>query len=292
MAGLSQVFPPVSALTMVANGVQTLSPATLNDPSIMSWGEVVPSVPEDWAGFYVMVGGFDAHATMAVVATGAPAVEQTIAVIPLRPAAQSGSNNLDSTFYVPIPVPAGTRLSLTLVGMTTVTVPARIVGVRATGFPASSGLTRLDSGPYLLENSYPDTHRGVEMPIPTANNVKTAWTELSIAGANSTTGNILQGSALAHQYEFLGIVFETETAATSNYPGLAFDLAYGAAGAEVAFVEDMFTVFRAGTQNSGNGRFPLWFPWGRPAGDRISMRFRISDITQIIKFRPVLLGLR
>lgn len=295
MVGFSLVAPQPDLLdTSLVQPGWSGGVTDLTDPSAFSWSEVVASTPEDWAGFHVASGGTDSHAMLLMIASGPSGSEEIMAMIPAD-YLQNAAEGVNFSTYLPLPVPAGTRLSWQWLGATTVTKPAQIFGVRASDFPVSTGLTKLDSGPFNIDAAFPEKYHGVILAHPAANNTKSAWTELSFLSGNAATSNAIQGSALPHHYKYIGFALRILRVGTSVNLNFSYDIGYGPAGSETILIEGIHSLQNIAAPRQNPFASPLWLPWDRPAGDRIAIRLQTDNIALLpsgVGVTAVLLGLR
>ncbi|NIZ63522.1 hypothetical protein DL239_21430 [Sedimentitalea sp. CY04] len=192
--------------------------------------------------------------------------------------------------YVPLPVAAGTRLSTFHSGWSTCPYHVGISGVKARDLPLSP-YKFMDLGPCDLDAGNSDYSKGVVLPGATVDDTFIAWTELTIVGTDSTPNNLMQGSGLLHEYAELGFMFTNVYNNPASTVNRRIELAYGSPGSEVAFAE---LDWRLPTnQNEGQpGNSPTWAPWGRPAGDRISARYKTTEAVNDPGMRVTMMGLR
>ena len=295
MSGLLGPFPAVDLATTLVPDIAWSAPEPIDNISQYTWDEIVtPS--EDWAGFYILQDSIDSHARVITVATGASDAttpDTIIALHQIYTQTDGTSKTKDERAYIPIPIAAGRKVFMSAVGITTVTSKVRIVGVSAASVGGPSGLTRLDSGPYDFDAAWPGNLQGAILDRPTANNTKSPWTEISILTPNSVTDNVLQGDSLPFQYKFLGLNLKIWAVSSASTPNLVIDLAHGAAGSEVIFLQDYYSTWKkAGFNSASMFRQTFWIPWDRPAGDRISVRWQAADISLIGQMEAILAGLR
>lgn len=236
----------------------------------LTWTELVSATPEAWGGFTVQTLGLGVNQGVGLIAVGAAGAEVIIANFPAT------NYSFHNEIFLPIPIPAGSRVSFAAAGSTTITGSCLITGYPAALFPAVPGVSVCDCGPFDLSGSSATYGLPPQTAVPGTANTKSAWVEASQLAYG---GNLLQGNALPHVYKYLGLSFVNfrTTLSTDTWWSVA-DVAHGAAGAEVAFIENM--PIRVAPFNAEiNGPGIHWIPWNRPAGDRISFRLQYSTTT-------------
>ncbi|NIZ63514.1 hypothetical protein DL239_21390 [Sedimentitalea sp. CY04] len=206
---------------------------------------------------------------------------------------QPGQGNAARGFcqnYVPLPVAAGTRLSTFHSGWSTCPYHVGISGVKAGDLPLPP-YKFLDLGPCDLDATTSAYGKGAVVPGATVDDTPTPWTELTIVGGQSTPNNLMQGSGLLHDYAELGFMFTNVYNNPTSTVSRRIELAYGSPGSEVAFAE---LDWRLPTnQNDGQpDASPTWVPWGRPAGDRISARYKTTEAVNDPGMYVTMMGLR
>lgn len=232
----------------------------------LTWHEAFAATNEDWGGFHVHV--WIGYKGFIAIAIGASGSETYIAQLPVH-----GRTKLKNEFYIPVPVPAGTRVSVAVTCKNIRDVQVQVIGAPATGFAAMPPYTQLVSGPYSLATSADDYVRGVYLDAGILANTRSAWTEISHAGS----GYGLSGDSTDDVYAYLGFVVDYAYAGNSVPQQFIVDISVGASGAEDAnIIVDGFLVSNLawGTPHPG----VLWIPWGRPAGDRISARVQSDSV--------------
>ncbi len=234
-----------------------------------SWTELVASTSEAWGGFMIQLMRLNSIG-FGVVAVGPVGGETIIANFHAYGVGQK------CEVYLPIPIPAGSRISFSVAGATTETGYAQIIGFPVSGFASLSGLSKCECGPFDLGGLSATYGQGSFIDPPATANTKSAWTE---ASRLEHSGNILQGNSLPYQYKYLGFGFWSAPSAsgTDQWKGIV-DVARGSVGAEVPLIENL--AIRAAPGNSLiNMPHIIWVPWNRPAGDRISWRMQFSTTT-------------
>ena len=156
----------------------------LYNAATRTFTEVVAATPLDWGGFYVWskaerVGWLS-------VAVGAAGSEVIIATIQV-------SISAPRSFYVPIPVAAGTRVSVAHAGWTAGKLWAGVSGVPASSFDTVPSFTRLEVGPIYLDGGWTDYIYAVDVAAPGADNTKGAFTEISADHFVVATGSRPRG---------------------------------------------------------------------------------------------------
>ena len=254
----------------------------LYNAATRTFTEVVAATSQGWGGFYIWskaekVGWLS-------VAVGPAGSEVIIATIQV-------SFSAPRSFYVPIPVAAGTRVSVAHAGWTVGKLWAGVSGVPASVFDTVPSFTRLEVGPIYLDGGWTDYIYAVDVAAPGAANTKGAFTEISYSGYYSTPNNALNGDSLAQSYAYLGVDLLIKYNTGNALIDRLTDVAYGPAGSETVFVSDHYT---NNISNWGLGSLagPLWVKWGRPPGDRISVRYQVSDVSNDPGIYAILYGLR
>lgn len=257
------------------------------DASAWSWTEVENSTAADWGGFYITFVNNDTKKGLFQVATGAASSETIIATVPMR---WMGST-LAQVYYVPIPIPSGTRVSVRASANGTQTSFGQIIGVLSSQFASTPSFSVLESGPYNLENSSDYGLSAFTVDPGGTANTKSAYAEISGSGTNYAN-NVLDGSSLPEAYDYLGLIFGDNVVGNQVSQDRLWDVAYGAASSETNFMENIhehITDAEIGSLSSS----PIWLPWGRAAGDRLSARLQSSVISTPDRIGSIfLLGLR
>lgn len=244
------------------------------DVSTVTWTELVASTSEDWAGFYLNIGddsGIQSFNMIALVATGAASSETIVASTFVM---QSYYNPTSFDFF-PIAIPSGTRISAAVVSNTSHAVDAQIIGVPASPFTSTPSFSRIECGPFDLDNWNTVANNGFFLSLDPGetSNTKSAYTEVSFTGGTNNGNNILNGDSLS-AYEYIGFKFKygsTQNAAAD----FMVDIARGAASSEVLIAENFYTRGGFGGPSASS---IMWVPWGRASGDRISARIQ-SNVT-------------
>lgn len=237
--------------------------------------ELTAATAADWSGFYVttrrLVNGF------MNIYKGASGSEVRVATI-TPPSSLSDDNAF--IFFVPIPIPAGTRLSFTAALGISQTVEVGVTGMLSANYDAEPGYTVLDCGPFDLDGTWTGSDFHVQVdPGSTANTKPASMTELSFP---ARTGNVLNGDSLSYSYAWIGFMF-SDNAQFQTDQRRFWDVGYGAAGSETLIIEDL-PQFVSAVETAGFSRQPIWMPWGRPAGERIAvnMQSTTTDATDRI----------
>lgn len=256
------------------------------DETKNEWFELVDATAEDWAGFYIYT--YCSNTGFINIATGGLGSEVRLASMYNGNSSSGPGLNVQ---YIPIPVMSGTRLSLSHSGLSTSTVRAWVVGVKADDLTLPP-YTKMDMGPINLDGGSSGYSYGVDLSPATVDAAKSAWTEISIAGTYSSVNNILQGDSLPHEYAYIGVQFQNVYQSPVFEIARLFDVAYGAVSSEVIVAENL--VWNGNNNISANARGDsvYWLKWGRPAGDRISVRYQVETVANDAGARVHLFGLR
>jgi len=235
----------------------------LRNPGI--WTELIASTSEDYAGFYVL-GQPESDCHVFMLAVGAAGSEVTFAVVP------------PEGMFVPVPIAAGSRISGASQWNTTNNSEMTILPVPSANVAADPSVTKFHTGPWLFGSSgaYDD---GFFTTAATTNDVKTAWEEVSLAGAN-VSYNVLNGDSVGEDYSYFGVALSGIYVGVSGGIFYTVDVAIGASGAEIAVLENI--VFE-GTINGDYTPFQFrseLFPIAVSTGDRISIRYSVPDVTK------------
>ena len=261
------------------------------DASALAWGEMVASTPEDWSGVGLNLIGDDQHHKITHIATGDSGSEVIVATFPAPEVADA--NQRPSVQFAPVFIPAGTRISVGGVGSTNVTRPAQIWGLTAADAGGASGFTNVDAGPFLIQNSGDQEYEWVSLTAPTVVDTFGAWKEIShVATTASVSNNILNGDSLAHQYSFLMPMLHFVDTASNTNVDFVFQIAVGDTGAEVVVSEWTAFFNTNDPQNNLWGITALPIIWGHPAGSRVSVRYRASDLSVDPAPKLILMGIR
>lgn len=260
------------------------------DPSQFTLGEIVNSTAEDWAGFYVNTHqrNFDTDYGIMIVCKGAIGSEVRVASMPYL-----GYNRADyrMSIYVPVPIPAGTRLTVGASSIALITIECQIVGVPSSNFAAEPNFTVMDCGPFNLEGDVATYALTPTVDPGGTTNTKGPYTELSITGGVNSGNNVLNGDQLDHQYGYLGFLIGDNRNPASRSRAMLYDLAHGAAASETNVLTELCA--SGDSQETGGPIGVVWIPWDRPAGDRIAARMQSSTSDATDRVGSVLMfGLR
>ena len=212
------------------------------DPANLTWVEVENSTSADWAGFYILstMNQFGING-MLFVGTGAAASEVIVSVTPTT---QSYRNWVGSKF-IPIPIAAGTRVSVAASCNYAAIHYLQIVGVLSANFSAEPAYTKYHTGPYDLTATTALYGKWVVLDPGITQNTKSAYTEISFTGS---TANLLNGDSLDTTYSQFGFVtngnFNTANRVSDNF----VDVAYGAAASETIWAGDIQAKMTANEQ--------------------------------------------
>lgn len=243
----------------------------------VTWTEIENSTAEAWAGFFLTSDGSQIRG-IGLIAKGAASSEVIIASFPTL----STQKTPQRTMYIPIPVAAGTRLSVGASSSTTATFRGQVVGVPSSNFSAEPAFTVMESGPYNLAGGSGSYANWASFDPGGTANTKGSYSELSFTGG-SNANNVLNGDSLANSLDYIGLMLSDNfgVAQTSQYR--LIDVAYGAAASETIILPDAWSRVGSSEQSTAIGS-PLWVPWGRASGDRMSARGQssITDATDRI----------
>lgn len=255
----------------------------------VTWVEIVASVPEDWAGFYIHFQS-DERAIVQV-ALGAAGSEQRIVIMPTF---RNNSSDRRRAMFVPIPILAGERVSINLMARTSnSSYEIGITGMKSGPDLSNFPFTHLDCGPFdLSDNSslygYPLLIDPGAVP-----NTWSPWVEMRISSYPGDRNNVIDGSSLLHQYKYLGVSLGCSASAYTDGATRETEVAYGPAGGEVSVVH-LKDLTNGGDDMYWGGESGIaWFPWDQPAGTRVSIRHRESTGSPSDRnVEPFLYGLR
>ena len=264
---------PIGANTGTSEaGVFTMQANTANPftASNVTWTQAIASTAEAWAGFYLNARIAVADQAIIQVATGAAAAESIIATLPVGMTFRGGRG---LSYYVPIPVASGTRVSVGGHSDGTDTVNYQIIGQPSANFDAEPSFTVLESGPYDLDD-YTDLFFQID-PGGTAH-TKAGWTELSFTGGTNRSNNVLNGDSLGQNYDYFGLIVGDSQTSSQGDNHRLWSLGYGAAASETAIFENMWQRVTGAENQTPNGI--IWMPRsGAPAATaRIAVDMQCS----------------
>ena len=250
--------------------------------SNMTWVEAENSTAADWAGFYITFMGVASGSKSGIffVAKGAAASEVRVATIP----AGLDTKNLSCMFYIPVPIPAGTRLSVSASQSAAAVLSGQIVGVLSANFDAEPTYTVFESGPYDLSASltyglFPAIDPGA------TTNTKGAYSEVSFTGHAS---NIINGDSLDNTYDYFGLIISNNYNTANDSKELLLDLATGVAASEVIWAADLNA--RQNQNEVTQFTTPMMVPTtAMTSTTRISARAQSNDNDATDRIRGVLL---
>lgn len=275
MMGLVDLFPqPNLADTSLPAIGKAWRKNNLYLASNWVWTQAVASTPVDYAGYFVSASSMSSsteNSSMIGVATGTAGAEKVIAVIPSS-RKNDPNGNFDFSFSVPRPIPAGTAISLSSMAWTNYTCTAQ-VALMPVPLPQVDFASQIDYGPVDLLNNGGGYGLGFMPVFPATAHVKSDWQEITAAGTNN---RVINGGVTMADYAWLGLVVRINASLSGlDTMSIVMDLAHGLAGSEVPFIEGMY--IRARTSFVFGQPTIFWIPWGRPAGDRISVRLQHSN---------------
>lgn len=227
-----------------------------------AWVELTPASPIQADGLLVVIsGGLGVGDSLSDIALGAAGAETIIA--PNLFASQVRYvGGLDigsgSFYYLPIAIPAGTRIAARQQNRSNVAIYMTVTLVRQSGL-ASQGLGTVSAYGAVTANS-----GGTSIDPGAVANTKGAWTELTAATAADIHALAL---ALGGQHN-----------AARTGAGWLLDVGIGAAGAEVVLLPDL-SFSSSNVFNNIGGLWPSLFgpiPCYIPAGTRIAARAQCS----------------
>lgn len=284
--GLIDLYPqPVRATTSLpfSSGV-TWRKNDLYNRVNWSWFEIVASTPVDYAAV-----SLDAHnpgnAKIMALAVGSAGAEVVKIVAPTRTISGLAAP-INFNAPIPIDIPAGSRVSVAAMSSTAHTQP-----IQARFYPAPlpdlAGLTRFDYGPVDLLNGGAGWGNGALLQMPTVAHQMSAWREITAPGTNNTP----DGASMPHIYKMLGFVFSNGTTTSGlDNDELILDLAHGAAGNEIVFAEGIYATSVVNWMFSFSSA--IWIPWGRPAGERVSVRVQRRNAGRSLNLFVSMVGLK
>ena len=239
--------------------------------SNMTW-TVMGTTSEAWSGYYIV---FTHPATsqngVLLTATGATSSEVNSAMVPTHTSFRTTSN----TYYVPIPVATSTQISVACsVASGPTAIDVQVIGVPSTNFDTEPSYSIMECGPFNLENVSGNYGKPVTTAPNATANTKNGYGELSEATTNYSN-NVIDGASLGQTYDYLGLMqVDLPETGQSNNTRL-MDVAYGAVSSETDIITNWFGGMTSNEIGSG-GMAPLWVPWGRTSGDRISYKHQAS----------------
>lgn len=271
----------LTSTALIAGG-GLVRPADPWNASAFTWTQIIASTPEAWRGLEVTVANAVNRGPVHV-AVGASGSEQIIASI-------DADTRHPRSIYLPVAVAAGSRLSTAAAMNTTVGYDISLTGYPSTLIPNAPTATRLDCGPFNLNGQFGDYGLLFRYDPGSTANTKAAWAEINPAG-NNYANNVLRGDDLDYQYSHVGFSFRKSSTWTGGNPNWTIDVAYGASGSETLILEDHPIAANSASDVVQAGI--IWVPWGRAAGDRISMRAACSVTDSTARVLDVVLyGLR
>lgn len=269
-----------SSCTTAPVGISTADPFTASN---VTWEEAIGSTSENWAGFTINAFFSVVRPAILQIAIGAVSAEVIIATLPLSLARAVYANS----YYIPIAIPSGTRVSIGGHCALSGNIVCQIVGQPSSDFDSDPSFTVMESGPYDLDD-YTNLLWRYD-PGGTAN-TKPGYEELSLTGGTNRSNNVINGDSLAQSYDYLGWHLAEINTFQSDHNRL-WDLARGAVSSEVVFASN-YHQFVSGFENTSTVGVQ-WDKWGRASGDRISVNMQSSGINDTDRLgTAVLFGLR
>lgn len=256
MADASRLFDPGptesgGAVAASTNGA-TISGGGNNVES--AWVEVESTTPRDYAGIILMVSGGASYTRRnLLVDIGIGGAGSEVVVVPnlYFKTGDAATSPMVSQVFVPISIPAGSRLAVRQQNTGNGTVNVAVIGVskgfqQANGFQVAEaiGTSDADSG-------------GTSTDPGAVANTKGAWVQL--------TASAPECSCL-----LVGLGKTTPGSLTSCRH--LVDIAIGAGGSEQIIVADIFTLTHGDIQN-----YPILIPVKIPAGQRVAARSACSS---------------
>ena len=235
---------------------------------------IVNTTAEDWAGFHLNC-HLDSNLVRAlvVVGVGADGFEEEIAMVPARPQSR---NNQGWKPYIPVPVPAGSRVVVAVAANAAVNAHVQILGVPASAYLGVPAFKQIISGPYDLEASSGSYLKPLEISAPGIANTEGAFTAVTITGGLNSGNNLIDGGSLPADLKLLGVAFSEFINAAQTAQNRLIDMAYGASF-ENPLITDLMQYISGSEVSYPNDI--IWGPWGRAAGDQIGIRVQTSDVT-------------
>jgi hypothetical protein len=255
--GDAQRLTDNGALTASTDGTTVTAGSTGSTKG--SYAQIVASTAHDAQGFIVQLGNAStANGYLVDIAVGAAASEQIIVPdIFVR-----GPGEQCNTLYVPLPIPAGTRIaarSQAVNGSATIKCIVHLVGV---GQGASEPFQKAENWGAVSASSL-----GTIVTASGTINTKGAWAELIAASARDTRHLILLfQSAAAHRF--------------------LIDLGIGAAASEQVLIPNLF--HRGSSSTAATTIVPV--SCSIPAGTRVAARCQSNTASQAIQLLAVAFG--
>ena len=266
VTGASSTGQIVAAETLLAN------PFLLANYSART--EIVNSTTEDWAGFHLnMHLESNLVRALVVVGIGADGAEEEIAMVPARPQSR---NNQGWKVFVPVAVPAGSRIVVAAAANSAVNVHVQVLGVPAASYLGVPSFKKIISGPYDLESNSSTYLKPLEIFAPGTANTEGSFTTVTVTGGVNSGNNLIDGGSLPANLKLLGVAFSEFINAAQTQQNRLIDMAYGAAF-ENPLITDLMQ-FISGSEVSYPNDI-IWGLWGRAAGDQIGVRVQTSDVT-------------
>lgn len=233
----------------VSQGVSTGSRGSLTtagsgtDVYSTSFTQLVASTDYDSDGFWAHIEGAASGVGRVRFYVGASSSETEIVTL----AGGAGGQDV-ANYYVPIPIPAGSRVTIKCTGINH-NVHITLVRGDSANKAARGTLNTFSSGSAL------------EVDCGTTANTKGAYTEMFASTSTDAKGYTLT-------------IFDDTSIDTNNY--ILVDLAVGAAGSEQIIYAD-FPKFQEGFRGRTMVIGPVWTPI--PAGSRVAVRAQSSTTT-------------
>jgi hypothetical protein len=209
-----------------------------------SWTQLISSLPQDAIGFYVSTNNISAGTFKVEIGIGAAASEVSLGEVSVS------LNNSYVNNFVPIPIPAGSRVSARSSGGNVDNIAVHIIPVR--GY----SIDRLAANGIMLNWSNANGLGAID-PGTTANTLG-SWTQLTASTSRDIVG--------------YSLLFDIK----GNAGGIwGLDVGVGAAASEIVVLQNMpitSEAFRSAARPSIVG--PIWTPI--PAGSRIAVRCQCS----------------
>ena len=249
----------VEGPTTTSGGIPTVSAAaTANTKG--AYTQLVASTGFDYDGLLVMYAAVSANVSYLLdVAIGAAASEVIIA----GDIHTSWQNNIPQWFYIPRPIPAGTRIAARCQS-STLSSQMRVsaVGVKGGWFAPSGGGDVVTLGANTADSG------GTPIDAGATANTFGAWVQLAASTTSDIKGMCCTSGGI-------------NNATPTTGQGL-LQIGVGAAAAEQPVLE---LPFQMGTAGDNYGPLPhLWLPCSIPAGSRVAARWMstVTDATDRI----------
>ena len=236
-----------------------------------TWVEVVSSLPVDMGGFFINSEAASAVGLL-MVATGTAGSENIFATVPVTSAYRESSS-----FFVPIALASGTRVSIAAAINSSNTIRGQCVFLPESDFSMTTDFTVLESGPYNLDGGSTEYGDWASVDSSATANTLGPWTEASITTTNSAAYNKINGDSLDQNYRYLGPIFNSQFNSANQDHDRLWTWGYGASGSETALATSIYQ-FAMGAEQHSIDRQVFWINTdGRDTtGERHAFRLQSS----------------